>query len=478
MRRGHLKCEGVHGMFLNIDTINPLKIAAIQENGTKMSYGELVSFCEEISACVAARSLVFSLCTNTIGSVSGYVSFLSGGIVPLLLNAELDKELLEDLVRTYEPGYMWLPEEMRDEFADTVILRKYGYVLLKRETAQAKLYPELALLLTTSGSTGSPKLVRLSYRNIEENAKSIAEYLELTDTERPITMLPMHYTYGLSVINSHLLVGATILMTETSYAQRNFWDFFKREQASSIAGVPYTYELLKKLRFFRMKLPSLRSMTQAGGKLLPEIHREFATYAKDNDKRFYVMYGQTEATARMSYLPYDRSLEKYGSMGIAIPGGRFYLLDAEGKRIDTPHVTGELVYEGANVTLGYAECLADLQKGDERNGVLMTGDMAQFDEDGYFYIVGRKKRFLKLYGNRVNLDECERMLQQHFEGMECACVGSDDSMKIYITKEENKEAVRGFLAEKTGLNKMAFEAEYTMEIPKNDAGKKLYSMLG
>ena len=143
MRRGHLKCEGVHGMFLNIDTINPLKIAAIQENGTKMSYGELVSFCEEISACVAARSLVFSLCTNTIGSVSGYVSFLSGGIVPLLLNAELDKELLEDLVRTYEPGYMWLPEEMRDEFADTVILRKYGYVLLKRETAQAKLYPEV-----------------------------------------------------------------------------------------------------------------------------------------------------------------------------------------------------------------------------------------------------------------------------------------------------------------------------------------------
>lgn len=226
-----------------------------------------------------------------------------------------------------------------------------------------------------------------------------------------------------------------------------------------------------------MDLPSLRYMTQAGGKLLPELHKEFAEYAEQTGKRFYVMYGQTEATARMSYLPYEKSLEKYGSMGIAIPGGKFRLVGVNGNDITAPHVTGELVYEGPNVTLGYAECLADLAKGDEHHGVLVTGDMAQMDEEGYYYIVGRKKRFLKIFGNRVNLDECERMIQGHFMGIECACVGVDDHMKIYINRESDMELVKCFVVEKTGLHTTAFEVIYINEIPKNDSGKKQYNIL-
>lgn len=470
-------------MFLSIANTKLSQLATIQEDGQTLSYGDLQAFRDELNMLQLEpedsinRSLVFSLCNNSIGSLAGYVAFLSNHIVPLLLNDGLDEDLLQYLLDTYQPNYLWIPEEKMEQFAGECVMKKYGYALVTYSNKKIEMHEDLALLLTTSGSTGSPKLVRQSYANIEANAKSIAQYLELDETERPITMLPMNYTYGLSVINSHLLVGATLLMTNASYAQRSFWDFFKRENATSIVGVPYTYEVLKKLRFFRMELPSLRYMTQAGGKLLPELHKEFAQYAQDNGKRFYVMYGQTEATARMSYLPYEMSLEKYGSMGIAIPGGKFHLIDVDGNDINEPNVTGELVYEGPNVTLGYAECQEDLAKGDERHGVLVTGDMAQMDEEGYFYIVGRKKRFLKIYGNRVNLDECERMIQAEFEGIECACVGEDDQMRIYVVGTSEKEKIVGFISGKTKLNPKAFQVLEIDEIPKNDSGKKQYKDL-
>lgn len=465
-------------MFLKLDNKERENVAAISDNGNKVTYGDLMSFSNRVMDVLPERSLVFSLCHNTIGSLMGYVAFLSTRNVPLLLSADLDKELLHYLLDTYQPNYLWMPQKMADQFDGNVVMSEYGYSLLSYSDKKIDMYPELALLLTTSGSTGSPKLVRQSYTNIESNAQSIMQYLELDETERPITMLPMNYTYGLSVINSHLLVGATILMTDESYAQKKFWDFFKSQGATSIVGVPFTYEILKKLRFFRMELPTLRYMTQAGGKLLPELHKEYAEYAIANDKRFYVMYGQTEATARMSYLPYKRSLEKYGSMGIAIPGGTFHLIDVDGTDIEKADVVGELVYEGPNVTLGYAECQYDLSKGDERKGILVTGDMAKRDEDGYYYIVGRKKRFLKIYGNRVNLDETERMIQSQFDGMECACVGEDDHMQIYVTDKNMEKDVTEFITNKTGLNWKAFTVHYIEEIPKNESGKKNYQKLG
>ena len=238
----------------------------------------------------------------------------------------------------------------------------------------------------------------------------------------------MNYTYGLSIINSHLLVGAVLLLTEKALTQKEFWNFFKEAGATSFGGVPYTYEMLDRLRFYRMELPSLRYMTQAGGKLIPELHKKFAEYAEKNGKKFIVMYGQCEATARMGYLPADKAIEKCGSMGIAIPGGRFRLIGLDGSTVTEPYTTGELVYEGDNVTLGYAECGEDLLKGDEQHGVLETGDMAQFDEEGFYYIVGRKKRFLKIYGNRVNLDEIDRMVKGEFLGIDCAAAGVDDHM--------------------------------------------------
>lgn len=455
------------------------KTAIIDDAGNMVSYSELEDFGEEIAQKVGRRCVVFSLCTNTIGSVAGYASFMNHRIVPVMLNAHLETELLEHLIQVYHPAYIWTPDENREFFAGMEsVFSRYGYQLLKTgfET-DYELYPELGLLLTTSGSTGSPKFVRQSYRNVESNARSIVEYLELDDTERPISTLPMNYTYGLSIINSHFFVGATLLMTEKTLMQKEFWKFFREQEATSFGGVPYTYEILDKLRFYRMELPSLRYSTQAGGKLSVELHKKFAENAFANQRRFIVMYGQCEATARMGYLPAEYAVQKIGSMGIAIPGGTLSIIDVNGKEIQETQVTGELIYEGPNVTLGYAECREDLAKGDERGGRLETGDMAQKDEDGFFYIVGRKKRFLKIYGNRINLDELDRLIKSKFDFMECASSGVDDHLYIFVTDERQVEPVKDFVVEKTGFNHAAIRVIKIDEIPKNDAGKVLYKKL-
>lgn len=453
-------------------------VAVVDEFGGRLNYSELNTHGQALADAAGGRCLVFCLCRNEIGSVLGYVSFVNHGIVPVMLNSHLETALMENLLATYRPAYLWVPEDQLAQFAGMEkVYGDCGYALLKTAYSSGyPLYEELGLLLTTSGSTGSPKFVRQSYANILDNAHAIARYLELDATERPITTLPMNYTYGLSIINSHLLVGATILVTDKGLMQKEFWSFFKEQGATSFGGVPYTYEMLDKLRFYRMKLPSLRTMTQAGGKLLPELHEKFAVYARENDKKFVVMYGQCEATARMGYLPAEMAVEKKGSMGIAIPGGRFRLIDGNGHEITHHDTTGELVYEGKNVTLGYAERGEDLARGDERHGILETGDMARFDADGYYYIVGRKKRFLKIYGNRVNLDEVDRLIKGAL-GIEVASAGKDDHMVIFITDGEKQEEVKRFIVGKTKLNPAAFSVMVIDEIPKNDAGKTLYREL-
>lgn len=454
-------------------------IAVITEAGEKITYAQLDSYCKELTQNIEKRCLVFNLCRNTLGSLVGYVGFLNARIVPLMLKSDLDRVLLENLIATYKPDYINLPSDMAEQFSEyKSVYENLGYSLLK--TPFESVYPlhkELALLLTTSGSTGSPKLVRQTYTNIKANTKSICEYLNITESERAITTLPMNYTYGISIINTHLAAGASLILTDKALMQKEFWQQLKAYEATSFGGVPYTYEMLNRLRFERMNLPFLRYVTQAGGKLSLELHEKFARWALNSGKKFIVMYGQTEATARMSYLPAEKALEKYGSMGIAIPGGKFSLVGTDGNEITAPDTVGELVYKGENVTPGYAECGEDLAKGDERGGILQTGDMARFDSDGFYYIVGRKKRFLKIFGNRVNLDETERILKAEFPHCDLACSGVDDKMSVFITNEDLKEKVLLFLVEKLKFNAVAFAVRVVNEIPRNESGKVLYKDL-
>jgi acyl-coenzyme A synthetase/AMP-(fatty) acid ligase len=454
-------------------------IAVIDDLGNKLSYKQLYPLTKSIGGFFSGKNLILCLCSNTVGSLLGYISFINTKQVPIMLNSEIDKIILDNIIIDYKPNYIWAPTNKENLFVDyEIIYQIFGYSLLKLFNSNPiDLYNELALLLTTSGSTGSPKLVRQSYTNILENTKSIIEYLSITEDERAITTLPMNYTYGLSIINTHLYAGATILLTNKSIFEKEFWTFLSENKATSFGGVPYTYEMLDKMRFYRMDLPHLKTMTQAGGKLSPELHKKLVEYSLSSNKKFFVMYGQTEATARMAYLPFEKSLEKNGSMGIAIPGGAFKLIDNINQIIQINNVVGELLYEGKNVALGYAENLLDLNKGDEFNGRLFTGDMALRDNDGYFYIVGRKKRFLKVYGNRVNLDELERLIKSNFEIDECACAGKDDEVYVFISPNIEIDKIYTYLVEKTKINRKAFKVLVIDSIPKNESGKVLYNEL-
>lgn len=453
------------------------RCAAIADSGDRLTYSDLHDFSKVMGDVLRQRSVVLVLCENTIGSFAGCAAFLNNRVIPLLLDSSIDRQLLWNLINIYKPDYLYFSDRFSAEFPDfTPCLHLYGYLLLKTGYApQAPVHADLALLLSTSGSTGSPKLVRQSYNNLRSNGMAIISYLGIGPDERPITTLPMQYTFGFSIINSHLLAGATVLLTTRTLVEKGFWDFFKSQKATSFGGVPYTFEMLKRLRFFRMELPSLKIITQAGGKLSFDLSREFAEYAASRGIRFFVMYGQTEATARMSYLPPEYALSKCGSIGIAIPGGEFFLVDENGIVIQGNEKEGELAYRGENVTLGNAECREDLAKGDERGGVLFTGDIARRDQDGFYYITGRKKRFIKLFGNRVNLDEAEHLIKDLVP--DCACCGSDDHMLIYVTEPNRENEVRQLMASRTGIHHSAFSVKVIPEIPKNAAGKTLYTDL-
>ena len=393
-------------------------IAFITDKDKQIGYDELDKFIEFFKNKIMPRSLIFILSKNSLGSLIGYYSFLKNGFVSFMLNENIDNKLLKNLIEIYKPNYLWMPiTKITTFYKSKLICTLFDYTLIKINDDQIDIHKDLALLLTTSGSTGSPKAVKISYENLSSNAESISEYLEIDENERPITTLPINYSFGLSVINSHLLKKTTILLTEKTLFDREFWNFLNEYKATSLSGVPYTYEILKKIRFLKMDLPFLKTLTQAGGKLKNELNIEFSKFCLENDKRFFVMYGQTEATARISYLPYQLSLEKIGCIGISIPNGKLSLIDTNDEGI------GELVYEGKNVSLGYAECKEDLIKEDENHGILNTGDIAKQDQDGFYYIIGRKKRFIKIFGNRINLDEIEQLLKTIT--LDCACTGND-----------------------------------------------------
>ncbi len=453
---------------------------ALVEGERRIGYGELAILSDRIAAPCDERRVVFVFCTNTVESVAGYVGFVNHGVVPLLLDAGVDHDLLTHLVESYRPTYAWMPTKDTGFFAEANALLEEGpYTLLETGCANPPALDErLGLLMSTSGSTGSPKLVRQSYDNVRANTRSIVEYLGITGDERAITSLPMNYVYGLSVINSHLWAGATLVLTSQACYAKGFWQLFREQECTSFAGVPFMYEMLEKLRFTtKMELPTLRTMTQAGGKLAPDLQDRFAHYAKDHGIDFVVMYGASEATARMGYLPAAHAIDKRGSMGVAIPGGRFEIVDEDGKVIDEPNVAGELVYYGPNVTLGYALCADDLSLGDVNKGRLATGDVALRDEDGFHYIVGRMKRFVKIVGRRTNLDEMERLLIRRFDTLDVACAGHDDLLAVFVVDPSITKDVVEYIYQTTEINRRMICVKVVDEIPKSAAGKTLYGQL-
>lgn len=454
-------------------------IAFITDNGVVLTYAQLFEETEHLKNQIPYRGLICCLCTNTVGSLIGYVSGFRAHTPLILLDGERDNQYIDSYIEKYLPEYLWLPSGKQSDFKGTVLYECYDYSLIRMDYGDnwqpSPLNDDLCLCLTTSGSTGSPKLVRLTENNLKANAESIAEYLKIDENERPITTLPMYYSFGMSVINSHLIKGATILLTGSNVFSKAFWDFFQETSPTSIAGVPFTYEMLEKMGFFQMELPSLKTMLQAGGKLNPQIVERYVAFATKTRKEFIVMYGQTEAGPRMSYLPFDKAHEKPSSIGIPIPRGDFKLYDANDKQIKEANVEGELIFVGPSVCMGYAEERADLTKGDENHGILKTGDVAYHDEDGYYHITGRLKRFVKIWGNRYNLDAIEQLVKPITSN--CACIGNDKSIYVFIEDSKYSDDISQIMSKKLKLDKSCYKLELIEYIPKAQSGKINYSLL-
>ena len=453
-------------MFLDLDRKERQRIAAIDDSGRSVTYGDICDFSQEFAKHLSTRSLIFLLAENCIGSLLGYTAALSNRIVPLTISATTEEGLYNHLYELYQPEYLWLPESKAE--GKEVVFSAREYCLIKTGNPPTPLYEELSLLLPTSGSTGSPKLVRHSYRNIEANADNVRRLFKLDGTEKAMAILPMHYTMGLSVIASHLLAGATLLLSGCSLLDKGFWATLK--EATSFTGVPYSYEILNRMRFTRMDLPNLKVITQGGGKLTEKMWNTLAEYAREKGKQFIATYGQSECTARMAYLPAELAIEKICSIGIAEPGGQLSIVDDNGNETFDGEAQGEMVYRGENVTLGYATCREDLLKGDENHGVMHTGDLARRDADGCYYIIGRLKRFLKIFGLRIGLDEVERMIKAEYK-TDCYCKGNDEKLIVLVTDPKLRDVLPEYVEEKTHLFHKKIEVQVVNEILRNEAGK-------
>ena len=465
-------------MFWQLTSADDSRIA-IYDDFLKRSvtYGELKIESDSLLYAIDENSkkLIFVFCDNSYLSVLVYLSMLRGGHAVFLGNGKMDASFKENLVTIYRPDLIWSIEDSDqfDGYEKFSIVNKLTFFRRRHQVGNT-IHPDLTLLLSTSGTTGSPKLVRLSWKNIQSNAESIVKYLEITSDEKAITTLPLHYSYGLSLLHSHLQAGATLVCTNHSIITKPFWVTFKEQSCTSIAGVPFTYQILDQLRFERMNLPSLRTLTQAGGRLDNGRIRKYLELAQKRGIRFYVMYGQTEASPRISYVPYDHLHAKIGSIGVPIPGGAMCICNG-GKEIAAPGIEGELVYKGDNVMMGYAENRDELSADDKMNGELRTGDIAYRDKDGYFYIKGREKRFLKIYGLRFNLDDVEHELEAYLSTA-VACYGNDDELRIVVEMKKplNLRGVISHIADLYRLHHSVIHAESIERLPRTISGKKDY----
>ncbi|ABI77786.1 AMP-binding enzyme [Hyphomonas neptunium ATCC 15444] len=431
--------------------------ALVREDGSSVSYAELAQLADTAAQAIGPeRALISVEMQNDVQSIAFYIGALRAGHVVIASAGEG----VHSIEQTFKPNAAYV-------CAGGI----WKLTALSRE--RADMSPDLAVLLSTSGSTGSQKLVRLSHENLRSNALAIAEYLEFQPGERAITSLPAHYSFGLSVLHTHLLLGHTLVLTDRSVAEPAFWDIVDREGVTSIAGVPHSYQLLELGGFLERDHKSLRYLTQAGGKLSPESVQKFAQWADRSGKRFYVMYGQTEAAPRMAYLPPADAAAYPDCVGVAVPGGSFHLEpieDAEG----LPEGAGELVYKGPNVMMGYAVTRADLAK-PQGTDEIHTGDIAVRNERGYYRIVGRISRFAKLFGLRLGFDDIERRLAA--EGVSAAVSGDDSGIVVASTTPGSEARVPGLLAQDLGIPASLITAVEVGEIPRLPSGKTDYATI-
>ncbi len=429
-----------------LDNRYALRTALILEDGTNITYKQLMGRIDKFAKQLQGNTVAVLMSQNSVDFIVAYLACLKKEVIPLLISEKASKEYINMIAEQYDAGYILLGEK-------NVLTRR------KRETS-IKIHSDLALLLATSGSMGNIKYVKLSKKNLISNIKSVCDALNISETDRTITSLPLNYTYGLSVLNTHLYKGASIVITGRSVISTDFWNLVKKENVTTFSGVPFIYESIYKLSIFNYEFPSLKVLTQAGGKLSEKLQVYFGGIARRKGLDFYIMYGQTEATARMTVLSADLILNKLGSVGTAIPGGKIDIID------------GEVIYYGENVCMGYAQKIEDLSKGDENRGILHTKD-AGYMKNGYLYLEGRLDRVIKINGIRINLQDCENIIM-NLTNKSSLCQLKENKLIITIegilNEHESKKIYRE-LFNVFSLSKKDYEFVSVKKLNRTNSGK-------
>tara|TARA_B100000886_G_C20426910_1_gene494646 strand:- start:12735 stop:14147 length:1413 start_codon:yes stop_codon:yes gene_type:complete len=453
------------------------KIAIIEKNKVK-TYQDLKKDIKEIDHIFHSRQIVILLCNNTYECLLIYLACLKNGSIPLLLSENLCEAHIKEYIKKYLPKYVFSPKKININKTRNVSFMG-NYLIYEHDNNNFVKNKFLALLLTTSGSTGNPKVVKVSKKNLLSNTLSICKYLNLTENERHMTILPMNYTYGLSCINTFLYSGGSIILNSDAITTKSFWMNIEKNKPTFFSGVPFTYEIISKYFLEKLKDSSIRVFTQAGGKLRNQFLEKFIKFSEENNKEFIVMYGQTEATARMSYLPFSKLKEKIGSIGIAIPGGKFKLRNTYVEHNKKNKIIGELVYVGENVTEGYAHSFEELNELEEKPNCLNTGDIAWIDKDNYVFLVGRINKFAKISGIRVSLIDIEDFLNN--QGFNCAVCSDDIFLRIFIENEKENKIdtikLKKEISKKMNISSNSLKIKGITKLPRLDSGKVNYQKL-
>jgi long-chain acyl-CoA synthetase len=455
------------------------KTMLIDQFGRNYTYTEVKKATNEFKGRIKKNSLVLICASNDVGSIISYLACLENKNPILMLDKNISEIFFNFYVKNYQPEYLIINKKQNLNIdIHSFEFESHDYKIYRCKSDEpTKFNNQLGLLMTTSGSTGDPKLVRLSLKNIIANADSIISYLNITESDVAITTLPMQYSYGLSIINSHIRAGAAIVLNDRSVIEPLFWETVKEYAVTNIYGVPFTYDLILKLNFTKYIPNSVRILAQAGGNMAQNKILELYEKSKLKKIKFFVMYGQTEASPRMAYLDPEYLPSKAGSIGKPIPGGSIWLESESGEKINSPNIVGELIYEGPNVALGYSIGRDDLLKGDEWLGLLKTGDLALMDTDGFFYIQARKKRFIKISGIRTSLDQIEKNINDN--GFVAAVSGKDDSLVVFIEGDFDQEIINTVksIFKSYRIAKDKYRIDFKSVLPRHQSGKLDYTKL-
>jgi acyl-CoA synthetase (AMP-forming)/AMP-acid ligase II len=482
MKDMDLSCGGL------LPLIAPLEAApAVYDDRSDswLTREELRAASLELARTIASehKRLVFLLCGVNSETIVGLLAAAAAGHATALIDPSLSEHLMTGLIESYQPDLILGARGAIEKLPDigkagvgSVQSNAGGVEWIARESGSSfpPIDSALQLLLSTSGTTGSQKYVRLSREAVAANARQIAQALAIDHGSVGVAHLPLHYSYGLSVVTSHLTSGGRLCLINDSITSPSFWSKIGNVGGSHFPGVPFHYVALARLG--PSLVPnSVKTFTQAGGALDLRVQTKIREWASQRGGQFYVMYGQTEASPRMATLQHADHSRKAGSVGVALDGGRFSIVDESGLALPAEAV-GTVVYEGPNVMLGYAMSRADLGKGDEMNGRLETGDLGRLDAEGFLYLTGRTKRFAKIAGYRLGLDEIEKEL---FAVCPVACL--DLGEKIAVAHEQESETVLKArvreLADTYKVPSSSFALRKIAQIPRAASGKIDYARL-